>query len=77
MRESRTLHRFHEQVTMSVSIKRQQLLARLRQAAANMHEPSFDPANIEPERLERICSELRATDPRKIMEYEMTHRCEE
>ena len=61
---------------MLVSTKKQQILERLRKVSVDMHEPSFHPDNIEPERLEQICSELRVSDPHAIMLYDMTHRCE-
>lgn len=56
--------------------ERQLLLERLRHASIVLHDPSINPDNIEPERLKRICSELRVEDPDKRMEYEMTHHME-
>jgi len=51
--------------------QRQLLLERLRIASRVLHDPSLHPANIEPERLERICSELQVSDPAKLMDIEL------
>lgn len=61
---------------MISDLERHLLLERLRHASIVLHAPSIDPDNIEPERLERICSELRVSNPDKRMEWEMTHHME-
>ena len=53
-----------------------QILRRLRHAAQTLHDPSLDPRNIEPKRLEKILASLNAGDPKDIMEHEMTHHME-
>lgn len=61
---------------MYEEIERQKVLQKLRESAVYLHDPSLDPKNIEPERLEKILSTLRVDDTKDIMEYEMTHHCE-
>jgi TfoX/Sxy family transcriptional regulator of competence genes len=61
---------------MYEEIERQKVLQKLRESAVYLHDPSLDPKNIEPERLEKILSTLRVDDTKDIMEWEMTHHCE-
>lgn len=57
-------------------IERQKVLQKLRESAVFLRDPSLDPKNIEPERLEQILSTIRVDDSKDIMEYEMTHHME-
>ena len=56
--------------------RRAAILRRLRKAARDLHDPSLDPRNIEPQRLEKIFASLTVDDTKDIMEYEMTHHME-
>ena len=55
---------------MYEEIERQKVLQKLRESAVYLHDPSLDPKNIEPERLEKILSTLRVEDTKDIMEWE-------
>lgn len=61
---------------MSEEIERQKVLAKLRESAIALHDPSLDPKNIDPKRLEKIFASITVGDPKDIMEYEMTHHME-
>ena len=61
---------------MYEEIERQKVLQKLRESAIYLRDPSLDPRNIEPERLEQILSTIRVDDSKDIMEWEMTHHME-
>ena len=63
-------------VTCAENRRRAAILRRLRHAAQTLHDPSLDPRNIEPKRLEKIFASITVADPKEIMEYEMTHHME-
>ena len=47
-----------------------------RRAAQTLHDPTLDPRNIDPKRLEKIFATLTVGDPKDIMEWVMTHHME-
>ena len=63
-------------VTCAENRRRAAILRRLRHAAQALHDPTLDPRNIEPKRLEKIYATLTVGDPKDIMEWEMTHHME-
>jgi len=55
-------------VTSTENRRRAAILRRLRKAARDLHDPSLDPRNISPKRLEKIFVSLTAADPASIMD---------
>ena len=52
-----------ELVTREENNRRKGILQAMRRAAQTLHDPSLDPRNIEPKRLEKIYATLTVDDP--------------
>ena len=63
-------------VTFAENRRRATILRRLRHAAQTLKDPTLDPRNIDPKRLEKIFASLTVGDPAKIMDDDFKHHCE-
>ena len=61
---------------MPKEIERYRTLVTLRHASVQLHDPSLNPDNMEPERREMILSKYRVEDPAKIIDDDFKHHRE-
>ena len=57
-----------EIVTREENNRRRKILNAMRKAARDLHDPSLDPKNMSPERLQKIFATLEVGDPTEMNE---------
>jgi len=63
-------------VTVEENRRRAAIIRRLRKAAHDLHDPSLDPRNMSPERLDEIFKAVDPVEAEALMEWEMRHHME-